>query len=139
MRGKCGQPLLKEVRTINGGVKLIPFKTYCYYPIERSLKSMVACEGFLEKCKEWQTRTCEENVYRDVYDGEVWKTFTGNTGFYKSTKFTWPYVELGLVPTIKACFLLCGGNLCCSSQSTSFRAVSEGKYFIDWTDSPHGA
>ena len=81
MRGKCGQPLLKEVRTINGGVKLIPFKTYCYYPIERSLKSMVAREGFLEKCKEWQTRTCEENVYRDVYDGEVWKTFASNTGF----------------------------------------------------------
>lgn len=74
-REKCGTTLLKEVTLQNGKVKLYPRKLYCFKSVSESLAFMIQRPGFLERCEHWRKRSCMPGVYRDVYDGRVWRKF----------------------------------------------------------------
>jgi len=60
--------------------KLIPFKTYCYYPLYKSLPQILQRSSYLELCEKWRSRVVPERVLSDVYDGRVWKEFLNYNG-----------------------------------------------------------
>jgi len=44
-------------------------------------------KGFWESCQEWRNRKAEEGLYRDVYDGKVWKEQEAE-GYFDSAPFS---------------------------------------------------
>ncbi len=73
-RAPCGETLLNKIK-IGTNFKFIPRKTYMYYSIIESLKSMAIKKGFLEKCNLWRTRSehFSLKMMGDIYDGRLWK------------------------------------------------------------------
>ena len=92
-RTPCGHNLLKEVITLSGK-KYYPLKSYCYYPLVRSLTNVLNQADLLEH---WRSRNIPNNVLADVYDGKVWREFLN----YKGKEFLSKKYNLGLMePTI---------------------------------------
>ena len=65
----------------SGGRRILyPFVTYCYLSLETSLQSFITRPGFLEKCEEWRNLEHTDDIYNEVYDGEIWKEFQVHNG-----------------------------------------------------------
>ena len=73
-RKPCGSNLLKEVIT-KTDKKYYPCKTYCYYPLSKSITNVLCQQSIMDQCEHWRNRVISENVLADVYDGRVWKKF----------------------------------------------------------------
>lgn len=73
-RGPCGSKLIKEVIT-KKGKKFYPLKTYCYYPLLKSIPKILERNKMLDQCEQCRTCKIPTNVMADVYDGQVWKDF----------------------------------------------------------------
>lgn len=59
------------------GVKLLfPFKIYCYNSLKSSLERFISRDEFEIDCEAWRERQTITDTLSDVYDGEVWKTFS---------------------------------------------------------------
>ena len=81
MRRPCGHNLLKQVIT-KADKKYYPYKTYCYYPLSKSISSVLGQHDLLDQCEHWRKRVIPDNTLADIYDGRVWKnfmTFKGRT------------------------------------------------------------
>ena len=83
-RLRCGEILMKTVRGRcgTGNITLTPFKTYPYQSLKNAIQRLVSRKGFLELCEHWRLRTNKipEEILCDVYEGDVWKTFTSVDG-----------------------------------------------------------
>ena len=75
-RKSCNTLLLKTVHLKGGIQKLIPFKVYCYMPLQVSLQKLLLRPGFAELCEQWRQREMVNSlILRDIYDGTIWKQF----------------------------------------------------------------
>lgn len=83
----CGSQLAQKVSLRNGSIKFYALKTYCYKSIIDSLETLLKRPGLEEECDKWKTRTINDDLYADVYDGKVWKQF----GNWKGNK---PFLDL---------------------------------------------
>ena len=81
-RGTCKKLLMKLVK-IGKKEVLKPIKTYCYKPLINSLTELLSKPDIAEACCEWKNRYSTDNLYSDVYDGNIWKEFMDN-GFFSS-------------------------------------------------------
>ena len=72
---QCGESLMKMIKSSNGKVSLYPKLIYCYKSVIESLRDLVAKTRFIEKCELWRDENTLNDVYSDVYDGQVWKDF----------------------------------------------------------------
>jgi hypothetical protein len=55
-RQACGKKLYKKVKTITGETKYRPISVYCYKSLIESLREMMKCPGFIDKCEHWRKR-----------------------------------------------------------------------------------
>jgi len=91
-RNPCGHKLLKEVIT-KTGKKFYPIKSYCYYPLVKSMSSVLSQHNLIDQCEQWRSRNVQDNTLADIYDGRIWKEFMT----YKGKPFlSMPY-NLGLM------------------------------------------
>lgn len=101
-RKACGTYLMKKIKTRTGNVTLYPHRIYCYRSVIDSLQELLKRPGFCEKCEAWRGRFESSNVYSDIYDGKVWKSFMEcngrpflslpfNFGFYINVDWFQPY------------------------------------------------
>lgn len=74
-RNPCGFFLMKQVRTSSGSISLYPKGLYCYKSLIASLKEMLQRPNFFERCEHWRKINPMADVYKDIYDGKVWKDF----------------------------------------------------------------
>lgn len=74
LRKPCGNTLLKEVE-MGGKKKLVPHKTYCYYPFQKSFKQLLERDGIMDLCEQWKSDTTDAHVLSDVHHGQIWKEF----------------------------------------------------------------
>ena len=73
-RGICGQKLLRQVTLRGAKVAFYPFKTYCYFSLQKSLAQLLCHPGVLTKCSHWKSKMNSE-IFEDVYSGQVWKDY----------------------------------------------------------------
>ena len=76
---ECSSDLVQKVN-IKSGQKYVPIKYYCYKSVINSIEQILSRPGMLEKCRKWRDRKIPDDVYCDIYDGEVWKKF--DNGFF---------------------------------------------------------
>ena len=76
-RQPCGTVLLKSVRSPYGSTSLQPRLLYCYNSLIKAIGEMLKRPHFLEKCEQWRSlfSANPSMVYRDVYDGRIWRDF----------------------------------------------------------------
>lgn len=72
---KCKRILLKTVELATGKKLLYPFKIFCYQSIKYTLETLVGRPNFVEQCEEWRSREVCPGVYKDIYDGRIWRDF----------------------------------------------------------------
>lgn len=73
-RRSYGELLLKTIN-VGGKKKLIARKTYCYKSLKSSLQRLLKRKKFEETCELWRFREAPQDVFNDVYDGEIWQKF----------------------------------------------------------------
>ena len=71
----CGAQLAKKIFLKDGRAKFYALKTYCFKSIIGSLESLLKRPGLEEDCEKWRRRAISEELYADVYDGNIWKDF----------------------------------------------------------------
>ena len=71
----CGAQLAQKIILKNGAVKFYAYKTYCYRSIIDSLETLLKRPGLEEQCEKWKSRKIDNDLYADVYDGQIWKQF----------------------------------------------------------------
>lgn len=91
----CSTELGRRVQLKDGHCVMYPHKIYCYKSITSCLKEILSRPGIEKECEKWRTERTQ-NVYSDIYDGEVWQTFELDTGI---KFFSQPY-NLGLMLNI---------------------------------------
>ena len=98
-RKLCGMQLMKVVKTAKQAALHYPRLIYCYKPILQSLQEFLLCPNFIQKCEIWRQKDMADDVYNDVYDGDVWKEFQE----YEGKPFlSLPYnFAFHLVPTLQ--------------------------------------
>ena len=79
-RTACGTLLMKSVRGKNGSEHLVAKRTYCYNSLITALQAMALQANFKERCSHWKKVQSTDNILRDIYDGQIWKTFTDSNG-----------------------------------------------------------
>ena len=72
-RQACGQELLKQVKNCKKKY-LVPFKTYCYKPIQTSLGQLFSRKDYFNLCESWKLRKTFPGIMYDVF--EVLKKFS---------------------------------------------------------------
>ena len=60
---------------------------HCYKSIIDSLETLLKHPGLEEQCEKWKSRKIDDDLYADVYDGQIWKQF----GYWKGNK---PFLDL---------------------------------------------
>lgn len=101
-RNPCGTLLLKTVQLATGRTYFYSFLTYCYLNIDVSLQSFLDRPDFYNLCEQWRARERQDDIYRDVYDGNIWNEFQqhngspflsepGNYAFMMNLDFFQPY------------------------------------------------
>ena len=79
-RTQCGGPLLNTVQLQSGSTYFRPIKVFCYQSLRRSIALLFQQEHFLKAIQLWRKRHVPDNIMGDVYDGNIWQTFTDNNG-----------------------------------------------------------
>ena len=83
----CGAQLAQKIILKNGSVKFYALKTYFYKSIIDSLETLLKRPGLEEQCEKWKSRKIDNDLYADVYDGQIWKQF----GNWRGNK---PFLDL---------------------------------------------
>ena len=71
----CGNNLFKII-----GNHRRPIKEFAYQPLSASIKRSFLQPGFEAKIEEWRSRTCVENSFFDVFDGDMRRQFPARNG-----------------------------------------------------------
>ena len=75
-RKKCGEYLMKKMKYTGNIYKFKPKRTYCYSGIKEGISLLMQKPGFWDLCNQWRSNfQLNSDVYRDIYDGQVWKDF----------------------------------------------------------------
>lgn len=77
-RQPCGGLLMKVIKTSSfQNDRLQPYKVFPYHSIKDALASLIARNGFLDKCEHWRTQhtTIPAGVLGDIYEGNIWREF----------------------------------------------------------------
>lgn len=84
LRKECGQSLMKVVKSASGKEMFIPIKTFCYRSLKQSIQTLLDRPGFELECELWRNESRNPDILTDVFDGEIWKTFSidNNTLFF---------------------------------------------------------
>ena len=69
----CARLAQKVVR--NGNIKFYAVQTYCYKRIIDSLETLLKPPGPEEQREKWKTRQIDDDMYADVYSGNMWNHF----------------------------------------------------------------
>lgn len=64
-RTPCDQNLLKEVIT-KTDKKYYPYKSYCYYPLSKSISSVLGQNDLMDQCEKWRMRTIPDGTLADI-------------------------------------------------------------------------
>ena len=87
-RTACNTELMKVVKSSSGTTSFYPVQLFCSQSLVTSIKLLVKRHGFLEKCEQNRFSTSNVGVFRDIEDGEVWKSFFDS---YGKPFFSQPY------------------------------------------------
>ena len=74
-RKPCGSKLVKKVVLKSGTPKYYPLKVHCYKSVIDVLETFLKRPNFEKACEHWRHRETDDQLYGDVYDGKVWKSF----------------------------------------------------------------
>lgn len=74
-RKACGSKLVKKVILKCGTHKYYPLKVYCYKSVIDVIETFLKRQNFEEAWELWRDRQTSEQLYGDIYDGAVWKSF----------------------------------------------------------------
>ena len=74
-RQPCNELLMKNVKSSSGTITLYPHGMFCYRSLIESLQFLLNRPNFVEKCQHWKSINHVDGVYKDVYDGAIWKEF----------------------------------------------------------------
>lgn len=113
-RKQCGTLLMKTMRSKTGNFFLYPKKLYCFRKLSKSLKSMLARPGFLEKCEQWRERKHTTGSMGDVFEGKLWNEFLdkdgkkfftqpGNLGVMLNVDWFQPYKHISISIVVVFC------------------------------------
>ena len=85
---ECGAKLAKRVVLSDRKECFYPFKVYCFSSVINQIEGLLKRPNVAEKCEHWRQRDVTDDVYSDVYDGQVWKDFMTFSGkdFLKSPR-----------------------------------------------------
>ena len=75
----CGTQVLKTIKT-TGQPIYYPHLFYCYKPIIESLQDLLMRKNFISNCEVWRTRSVQDGMYQDIYDGKIWQEFLAPNG-----------------------------------------------------------
>ena len=73
---QCKSLLLKTILSSNCRQKFVPFKLYAYKSLRESIKTLAKKENFVDDCEKWRSRNTSPDTYGDIYDGDVWNSFS---------------------------------------------------------------
>ena len=81
-RQPCDTGLMKRVKCSGAreSTILYPRSVYCYQSLIQSLQFLLNRCDFLEKCEKWKSLEVIDGVYKDIYDGNIWKEFQNFNG-----------------------------------------------------------
>lgn len=74
LRKSCGTEVTKWVPTTSGYI-IKPKMVYPLPSLKAQIIAMYRRPGFESLLGKWANRDSEVNLYTDIYDGEIWKTF----------------------------------------------------------------
>ena len=74
LRKSCETEVTKWVRTTSGYI-IKPKMVYPLPSLKAQIIAMYRRPGFESLLKKWPNRDSEVDLYTDIYDGEIWKTF----------------------------------------------------------------
>ena len=77
---QCGGSLVRKMTLKGGKTAYYPVRWYPYKSVTNSLEELLCRPGLEEQCREWVKRPSRGQVYGDVYDGKVWKSFQNYKG-----------------------------------------------------------
>ena len=84
---EVSKPLFKTVSKAPSGKSiLLPFKTYCCKSFKKSLDLLLSSDGFENDCEKWCNLEKDPEILADIYDGNIWKTFSSNSKWYFEEK-----------------------------------------------------
>ncbi|XP_057315816.1 uncharacterized protein LOC130656891 [Hydractinia symbiolongicarpus] len=75
---------MRVIKSPSGVTILVPFKSYCYRSIQKSLEVLTNREGFETDCEKWRNLKSYPDTYSDIFDGEIWKKFSRTGEWYFS-------------------------------------------------------
>ena len=76
----CDTILMKSVTTFAGTSYLYPRQMYCYRSVIDHLKEKLCMPNFIQQCELWRSRKTRDNVYDDIFDGQIWTDFLDPEG-----------------------------------------------------------
>src|SRR6266480_3594473 len=74
LRKSCGTEVTKLVHTTSGYI-IKPKMVYPLPSLKAQIIAMYRRSGFESLLKKWGNQDSEVDLYTDIYDGEIWKTF----------------------------------------------------------------
>jgi hypothetical protein len=119
LRQKCNNPLIKKIDS-NSNQIFRPMMTFPLVNVKQQLSLFFGRKNFETSCRRWAERKNETEALFDIYDGMIWKSFTGSVEddnvelFYKRIcRFSYRIdVKYGLVSTIYKFTIFCWCNIC---------------------------
>ena len=91
---------------------LLPFKTYWYRPLKKSLEILLSRDGFEIDCEKWHNLEKDSEVLADVYDGNISKTLSSNDKWYFEEKRNLPVMlNVNLFKPFKHLCSFCVGGI----------------------------
>ena len=77
-REKCNNPLVKKIDSNNHQI-FRPIMTFPLVDIRQQLTLFFGRKNFEISCRKWAVRKNETGALFDIYDGMIWKSFTGDS------------------------------------------------------------
>lgn len=76
----CNGALLRCMELRSKKQVFYPYRVFCYMPLKFYLKRFLSRPNFDTLCSEWKNNVDPDGVYKDVYDGQIWKDFQEYNG-----------------------------------------------------------
>ena len=87
--------LLKNIPVTNGYIKR-PHMVFPMPDLKSQVFAMYQRPGFEQNLTKWAYRHVDENIFADIYDGGIWKTFPSSDGLESSLFFTPEFADTNL-------------------------------------------
>jgi tnp2 family transposase len=88
-RKPCRMEITESVPVTNGHIRK-PKMIYPLPSLKKQIITMYRRPGFESLLRKWANRDSEVDLFTDIYDGEIWKTFPSNTDDSEPQRFFTP-------------------------------------------------